>query len=112
MNSYGVMNAVRVARQSHRASDRGLIPHLFTDAALTAEDPQTFLLQRVDVTFEDDSTREVDLYVITAGKVVAGESKTSPAEFTPEHLATDTELSAALDADTHLMYPPEKSPAP
>jgi len=86
-----------------RAADQGIIPHLFADAVLTAEDPQTFLLQGVDVTFEDGRTREVDLYGITAGKVVAGEAKTDTAEFTPGQLESDIELSAALGADIHLI---------
>ena len=93
----------RLNARVDRAADQGVIPHLFADAVLTAEDPQTFLLQGVDVTFGDGSTREVDLYGITGGKVVAGEAKINPAEFTPEQLAFDIELSAALGADVHLV---------
>ena len=93
----------RLNARVDRAADQGIIPHLFADAVLTAEDPQTFLLQGVDVTFEDGRKKEVDLYGITRGKVVAGEAKTSPAEFTPEQLASDIKLSVALAADTHLM---------
>ena len=86
-----------------RAADQGIVPHLFADAVLTAEDPQTFLLQGVDVTFEGGTTREVDLYGITGGRVVAGEAKTNPEAFTPEQLESDIELSAALGADIHLI---------
>ena len=93
----------RLNARVDRAADQGIIPHLFADAVLTAEDPQTFLLQGVDVTFEDGRTREVDLYGITAGKVVAGEAKTDTAEFTPGQLESDIELSAALGADIHLI---------
>ncbi len=86
-----------------RAADQGVIPHLFANAILTAEDPQTFLLLGVDVTLGDGRTKEVDLYGITAGTVVAGEAKTNAAEFTPEQLTSDIQLSAALAADTHML---------
>lgn len=93
----------RLNAQVDRAADQGIIPHIFADAVLTAEEPQTSLLHAIDVTFEDGRKKEIDLYGITAGRVVAGEAKTDPAEFTPEQLASDIELSAALGADTHLI---------
>ena len=93
----------RLNARVDRAADQGIIPHLFADAVLTAEDPQTFLLDGVDVTFADESTREVDLYGITGGKVVAGEAKTNPEAFSSEQLESDIELSAALAADIHLL---------
>ena len=93
----------RLNARVDRAADQGVIPHLFADAVLTADDPQTFLLHGVDVTFEDGTNKEVDLYGITAGNVVAGEAKTNPADFTPNQLVSDIELSAALAADTHLL---------
>ena len=93
----------RLNARVDRAADQGVIPHLFADAVLTADDPQTFLLHGVDVTFEDGTNKEVDLYGITAGNVVAGEAKTNPADFTPNQLVSDIELSVALAADTHLL---------
>jgi len=93
----------RLNARVDRAADQGIIPHLFADAVLTTEDPQTFLLHGVDVTLEDSTKREVDLYGITGGKVVAGEAKTNPEAFSPEQLESDIDLSAALAADTHLL---------
>lgn len=86
-----------------RAADQGVIPHLFADAILTNQNPQTFLLAGVDLTFGDNTEKEVDLYGITGGKVVAGEAKTNPAWFNPEQLERDIDLSARLAADTHLV---------
>ena len=86
-----------------RAADQGVIPHLFADAILTNQNPQTFLLPGIDLTFGDNTKKEVDLYGITDGKVVAGEAKTNPAWFDPEQLERDIELSALLAVDTHLV---------
>ena len=91
-----------------RAADQGVIPHLFADATLTNQNPQTFLLAGVDLTFGDNTKKEVDLYGITGGKVVAGEAKTNPEWFNPEQTERDIELSALLAADTHLLVSTER----
>ncbi len=93
----------RLNAQVDLAADQGVIPHLFADAVLTAEDPQTFLLHGVDITLGDGRKKEIDLYGITGGKIVAGEAKTDPARFDPKQLERDIELSALLAADTHLL---------
>ena len=86
-----------------RAADQGVIPHLFAAAVLTNQDPGTFLLPGIDLILPDGAKREVDLYGITGGKIVAGEAKTNPAWFNPKQLVRDIELSALLAADTHLV---------
>jgi len=87
-----------------RAADQGVIPHLFATAVLTNQDAQTFLLPGVDLTLSGSTRKsEIDLYGVTGGKVVAGEAKTNPAWFNSEQLERDVELSALLEADTHLV---------
>ena len=85
-----------------RAADQGVIPHLFAAAILANQDPQTFLLPGIDLPF-GNTQKEVDLYGITGGQIVAGEAKTNPAWFEPEQLERDIELSSLLAADTHLV---------
>lgn len=94
-----------------RAADQGVIPHLFAAAILTNQDPQTFLLPGINLILPDGAKREVDLYGITGGKIVAGEAKTDPARFDPKQLERDIELSALLAADTHLVVSTGRVPA-
>lgn len=90
-----------------RAADQGVLPHLLAIAALRREHDGTFLIPGVDVSLADDTRREVDLFGIFDGTVVAGEAKTSPVGFEESDIEADIRLSAALGADTHLMIATE-----
>ncbi len=86
-----------------RAGDQGVLPHLMAVAALHAQSPSTHILMGVDVAWPDGKRAEVDLFGIHAGKVVAGEAKTSSSEFDIAQLRRDVEMSAKLLADRHLL---------
>lgn len=86
-----------------RAADQGVIPHLFAVAQLQAANSQTHVLPGVEFTLGDGASREVDLYGIHGGRVVAGEAKTKAEGFTKEQIERDISLSTELAADVHLM---------
>ncbi len=86
-----------------RASDQGVLPHLAAQAALLERDARTRLLLGVKVKFSDGRETEVDLFGLHGGRVVAGEAKTSPAEFSSKQLCRDVELSHRLGAQSHLL---------
>jgi hypothetical protein len=89
-----------------RASDQGVLPHLLAAAALEKRDPRTYLLMGVDVRFSDGHSAEVDLFGLHGGRIVAGEAKTSPAEFSIDQLQRDVDLSVRLGARAHLVACP------
>ena len=91
-----------------RAADQGVLPHLLAIAALREEHDRTFLIPGADVHLADGTLREVDLFGIFNGTVVAGEAKTSPTGFEDADIEADIELSAALGADAHLMVATEQ----
>lgn len=88
-----------------RALDQGVVPHLMASAALQARDARTDLLLGVDMEF-GSVTAEVDLFGVHGGRVVSGEVKTSPAEFTADQLRRDVDISERLGADWHLIASP------
>lgn len=85
------------------AADQGVLPHVMAIAALSKHDEGTFLIPGADVEFSDGTRREVDLFGIHDGTVVAGEAKTSPTGLEKSDLESDIKLTAALGADAHLM---------
>ena len=90
-----------------RAADQGVLPHLLAIAALRKEHEQSFLIPGANICFADDTKREVDLFGIFDGMVVAGEAKTSPTGFEKSDIEADVGLSSALGADAHLMIATE-----
>ena len=91
-----------------RAADQGVLPHLLAIAALRRENDRTFLIPGADVEFADGTRREVDLFGVFDGTVVAGEAKTSGVGFEESDIKADVGLSAALGADAHLMVATEE----
>ena len=91
-----------------RAADQGVLSHLLAIAALRGEDDRTFLIPGADIWLADETRREVDLFGIFGGTVVAGEAKTSPVGFEDADLEADIGLSAILGADAHLMVATEE----
>lgn len=86
-----------------RASDNGLLPHLLVIAELCRRKPRSHFLPGTDVTFEDGTQEEVDIFGIWDGKVLSGEVKTSASEFNEAQLRRDVALSRRLGADVHLL---------
>lgn len=86
-----------------RAADQGVLPHLLAIAALRKRHGDTFLIPGADVVFADGTRREVDLFGIHDGKVVAGEAKNSATGFDEAETEAEVALSAALGAEVHLM---------
>ena len=64
-----------------RAADQGVLSHLLAIAALRNEHDHAFLIPGADIRLDDGTEREVDLFGIIDGTVVAGEAKTSPTGF-------------------------------
>ncbi len=94
-----------------RAADHGVLPHLLVIAALTRDEPLSYLLPGTDLTFADGQTPEVDIFGIWGGRVLAGEVKTSSNEFDTEQVERDVKLSKRLGADVHLLAALDTVPA-
>ncbi|MER7042918.1 hypothetical protein [Streptomyces microflavus] len=86
-----------------RASDNGLLPHLLVIAELCRRKPRSHFLPGTDVTFEDGTQEEADIFGVWDGKVLSGEVKTSASEFNEAQLRRDVALSRRLGADVHLL---------
>jgi hypothetical protein len=86
-----------------RASDQGILPHLLVIAALARRSPHSWVLPGVTLSFVDGLKAEADIFGVHDSRVIAGEVKTSAAEFSPEQMARDAELSVRLGADVHLL---------
>jgi hypothetical protein len=86
-------------------SDQGVLPHLLTIAALQRQGKQSHFLPGIDVWFSADGSdkAEADIFGVRDGRVLSGEVKTSASEFTPEQITRDVNLSARLEADTHIL---------
>ena len=95
-----------------RAADQGVLSHLLAIAVLRKEHDLTFLIPGADVCLADETRREVDLFGVFNGIVVAGEAKTSPIGFEESDIEADIGLSAALGADAHLMVATEEIAGP
>ena len=86
-----------------RASDQGAIPHLLAVAALARRADHTELLPGVVVRFDESAPREADLFGVSGGRIIAGEVKSSPTDFTASQIKRDMRLSADLQAGVHVM---------
>jgi len=86
-----------------RAVDQGVLPHLLVVAALAQRHPATLLRPGVDVELAGWGTAEIDIVGLHGGKIVVGEVKSSPSDFTRRQIRRDVALSSLLGADTYLM---------
>jgi hypothetical protein len=86
-----------------RSSDQGVLPHVLAVAAALREDPSALLRPGVDVQLLDGGEAEIDILGLFDGRLLAGEVKTNPAEFTDKQIARDIECSLGVRADVHLM---------
>ena len=86
-----------------RAEDQGVLTHLLAIAALGEKHDHCHLLPGAILPNEGQPHREVDIFGIVDGKVVAGEAKNKPSGFQESDLDDDIALSATLGADAHLM---------
>ena len=102
-SSAGVTTYYRLNSLIDLASDQGVLPHLLAIAALRKRSSDTFTLPGVNVTFDDGIKNEVDLFGVHDGKVIAGEVKTSAADFSEEQIRRDIKLSKRLLVDAHVM---------
>jgi hypothetical protein len=57
----------------------------------------------MDVVLPNGTPKEVDIFGFVGRAVIAGEVKTSSAEFTPEQIRRDIALSSALGATNHVL---------
>ncbi|MFE2164924.1 hypothetical protein ACFXB3_07595 [Streptomyces sp. NPDC059447] len=90
-----------------------MLTHLLVVAALQKRAPDSHFLPGVDVVFDDGDTKEVDIFGVYEGKVLAGEAKVSATEFANEgQIRRDIELSRRLKADVHVMAAIDVIPEP
>jgi hypothetical protein len=94
-----------------RTSDQGVLPHLMVVAHLHREDPASYVLPGVNVEVHELGRGEVDLFGVTTKQVVAGEVKSTAAQFTQRQIRRDLSLSRALAVDAHLVATPEVIPS-
>ncbi|MFF1459703.1 hypothetical protein [Streptomyces sp. NPDC058330] len=87
-----------------QAADQGVFPHQMAIAVLLEADSTAFLLPGVDVRLTaGGGLKEADVLGLFEGKLLAGEVKTSPGDFTAEQIEHDVAISSALGAAYHLM---------
>ncbi|WP_406292048.1 hypothetical protein [Embleya sp. NBC_00896] len=84
------------------AADLGILPYLLTVAALADERPDSHLIPGANVYFPG-MKREVDIYGVWGGDLLAGEIKTDPKQFDTEQLQHDIDVSVRLGVDVHVM---------
>ncbi|XQE77558.1 hypothetical protein ACN24L_00320 [Streptomyces microflavus] len=93
----------RLDSLTDRAGDNVLLPHLLVIAELCRRRPRSYFLPGTDVTFEDGTQEEADIFGVRDGKVLSGEVKTSAPEFNEAQLRRDVALTQRLGADVHLL---------
>jgi hypothetical protein len=93
-------------------SDQGVLPHLLTIATLERRTARSsHFLPGVDVWFSEDDKGEADIFGVRDGKILCGEVKTSASEFTPDEIIHVINLSARLEADTHILAATDTIPS-
>lgn len=102
-SSTGLTIVYRLDTFIDHASDQGVLPHLLTIAALKAREPRSHFIPGANLRFPGPTLREADLYGIYGRQLLAGEVKTSPAEFDTNQLERDIDVSARLGVQVHLM---------
>lgn len=87
------------------AVDQGVLPHLLVQAALERLDRRTYINLGAEITCAGSAPgqAEIDIFGAHAGKLINGEVKTNPSEFTDEQIRRDVRLTAQLGADIHLL---------
>ena len=85
------------------AADNGILPRLLTAAAVRADNSGSHLIPGVNTRFADGVLREVGVYGIWHGKLVAGEVRTNPGDFDDERPLRDIDTGTRLGVDIHLM---------
>ena len=93
----------RLNAQIDYAADQGIIPHLLAAAELSKRSTATYLILGANIALSGGGRAEIDLFGLCDGKVVAGEAKASPQQFTEAQLERDIKLSTLLRADAHLV---------
>jgi hypothetical protein len=95
----------RLSSLLDRASDQGAPPHILGLASLRqyAAGRQLFILPGVDLHDGSRKLGELDLLGYLDEHLIAGEVKTSPAEFTEEQIRKDLSKAARIGADIYVM---------
>lgn len=102
-NAHGVHVHYRLNTFVDQASDQGLIPHVLAVAAIFARNVNTYLIPGLDVTFRNGTKCEIDLYGIHEGRIVVGEVKTSPSDFTEDQILKYLTNAKLLGASTFIF---------
>jgi hypothetical protein len=53
--------------------------------------------------WDDSDKAEADIFGTRGGQVLGGEVKATASQFTADQIARDVDLSARLEADTHML---------
>lgn len=86
-----------------RASDHGVLPHLFVRAALPAPQSHSLLHFGANISRDGHEIGEADILGYIGTSVVCGEVKTSSAGFTANELRRSVRLSDEVQADEIIL---------
>ncbi|MGW1673374.1 hypothetical protein [Streptomyces sp. NPDC002324] len=86
-----------------QAADQGVLPHLMAIASLNRLQPRSHFLPGANLQVSGHPSREVDIIGTFDSRLLAGEVKTSPGDFTAEQITHDIGISRSVGADIHLM---------
>ncbi|MER5908721.1 hypothetical protein ABT150_53715 [Streptomyces mirabilis] len=86
-----------------QAADQGVLPHLMAIGTLHRTQPHSHFLPGANLWVNGHPQREVDIIGTLDGRVLAGEVKTSPGDFTREQITHDIDTSLSIGAAIHLM---------
>ncbi len=99
----GVEMYYRLDAFADRCSDQGVVTHAAVGSVLLASHSFSALHLGVDIAWEDGGVAEVDILGFLGARLVAGEVKTSAAEFTDDQIDRDIALSAMVGVQTHVL---------
>ncbi len=102
-NEQGPVVHYRLDTFIDQAADQGVLPHLMAIARLEQLEPHSHLIPGANLYLDGHDQREADVIGTYNGRLLVGEVKTSPGDFTDEQISHDTSISAAVGANIHLM---------
>jgi hypothetical protein len=85
-----------------RASDQGVIAHLFGIAGLLRRDPAAFVLPAADLFEKGKHVGEADILALSGSDLLFGEAKSSASDFGARQLARDTKFAKLIGATTYV----------
>ncbi|MBG0568453.1 hypothetical protein [Actinoplanes aureus] len=107
----GLVVNYRLDGRVDHANDQGVLAHLMVIGALKQRYKQTWLLPGIDMTFDDGTLREADVFGVCDGRMVSGEVKMSGASFTADQIEKDIAIAVRIKTDLYVMAATSPIPA-